>query len=264
MRLPFWILIALTIIITGYTCLQEEPENEESATTVEESSETQPTTQNTSQTQLYEFAPEVQDTYDNIILDAYKLIKNSGIDFIEYKALIGVESSFNPDAISFTGAMGLLQFTEIAIEDINENPGNLDFYFSDPFDPKQAIFAGLRFLELINERLGKMYFNDIGQEPSQKEYKKLILVTHNAGIGTITDALFLARADESITFDALAFPIKETDGEEDTPIWKAIRANPSSNGVLDSSGNIDTGALEYRYLEITSYVDKIYDLIPSE
>ncbi|MFZ1983270.1 MAG: lytic transglycosylase domain-containing protein [Desulfatitalea sp.] len=80
------------------------------------------------------------ESYDDVIAEAAKL---NGISFSLLKALIHVESYFNPRAVSKKGAMGLMQI-------MPENLATLDI--TDPFDPWENIMGGSRYLRSMLER----------------------------------------------------------------------------------------------------------------
>lgn len=71
-----------------------------------------------------------------------------GLPFGLLKALIKVESDYNPRAVSKAGAMGLMQLM----------PENVKaFNVKDPFDPHQNIMAGSRYLTgLLSRFKGKL------------------------------------------------------------------------------------------------------------
>ncbi|MBC2715347.1 MAG: transglycosylase SLT domain-containing protein [Desulfobacteraceae bacterium] len=93
--------------------------------------------------------------YDDIIREASL---NHGMQFELIKAMIHAESSFNPNAISKSGAIGLMQIM----------PENLNaFGISDPFDPRDNVMGGTRYLK----QLMKKYNSDVS----------LSLAAYNAG-----------------------------------------------------------------------------------
>jgi len=86
------------------------------------------------------------------------------------------ESKFNPDAVSFAGAQGLMQVMPRTAR---------QFGFDNPHDPEQGVAAGSAYLEWLEERfpqrLGmaeKIYFG---------------LAAYNAGHGHVEDARRLAQ-----------------------------------------------------------------------
>jgi soluble lytic murein transglycosylase-like protein len=95
------------------------------------------------------------ESYDDVISEA---ASKNGLSFSLLKALIHVESYFNPRAVSKKGAMGLMQIMPQNLELLN---------ISDPFDPWENIMGGARYLKAMLER-----FN--GQLP-------LALAAYNAG-----------------------------------------------------------------------------------
>ena len=78
--------------------------------------------------------------YDDLIRKAQS---RYGVPFALIKAVIGVESAFNPRAVSAKGARGLMQI-------MPENDAFLSL--ADPFDPSQNIMAGTRYLKQLLER----------------------------------------------------------------------------------------------------------------
>ncbi|MBU1196327.1 MAG: lytic transglycosylase domain-containing protein [Proteobacteria bacterium] len=93
--------------------------------------------------------------FDDIIRDAQK---KYGVEFSLIKAVIMVESGFNPKAVSRVGATGLMQIMPTNYESLS---------VKDPFNPMDNIMGGALYLQ----RLLRRY-----------EYKlPLALAAYNAG-----------------------------------------------------------------------------------
>jgi len=97
--------------------------------------------------------------YDDLITEASK---SHGVSFSLLKALIKIESDFNPRAISSAGALGLMQIMPENIKALN---------IKDPFDPLENIMGGTRYLkQLIGRFNGKL---------------PMALAAYNAGPNTV-------------------------------------------------------------------------------
>ncbi len=83
--------------------------------------------------------------YDHFIS---KAAKKHGLSFPLLKALIKIESDFNPTAVSKAGAKGLMQIMPDNLKALNIN---------DPFDPQENIMGGARYLKKLLRRFeGKL------------------------------------------------------------------------------------------------------------
>lgn len=85
-------------------------------------------------------------TYDEMITEASQ---KHGVSFPLLKAVIKVESDFNPRAVSRAGALGLMQIM----------PENAKaFRMRDPFDPRENILTGTQYFRELLERFnGKLH-----------------------------------------------------------------------------------------------------------
>lgn len=79
-------------------------------------------------------------SYDDVISEA---AKRHGLSSSLIKALIHVESFFNPRAVSKKGAIGLMQIMPKNLQALN---------ISDPFDPWENIMGGASYLKSMLER----------------------------------------------------------------------------------------------------------------
>ena len=78
--------------------------------------------------------------YNDAITEAADLYK---LDPNLIRAIIRAESAFNPFAVSSAGAQGLMQLMPEVAEELN---------VLDPFDPRQNIFGGARYLRQLLDR----------------------------------------------------------------------------------------------------------------
>lgn len=101
------------------------------------------------------------DAYNSLIREASETYD---IPFEFIKAVIKVESAFNPRAVSRAGAQGLMQLMPRTAESLGVD---------DPFDPRQNIFGGTLYLRQLSDRYG----GDIN----------LVLSGYNAGPGAVAE-----------------------------------------------------------------------------
>ncbi len=79
------------------------------------------------------------------------------------KAIIKAESSFDPDAISESGAQGLMQLMPDTAEEMR---------VGNPFDPEENILGGTRYLSLLLKRF--------------EQDKRLAIAAYNVGPTAVT------------------------------------------------------------------------------
>jgi hypothetical protein len=81
-------------------------------------------------------------TYDDTLREA---ADHYNLPFAFLKAVMKVESNFNPRAISDANAKGLMQLIDVTASEMN---------VADPFDPRQNIFGGARYLRILANQFG--------------------------------------------------------------------------------------------------------------
>lgn len=116
---------------------------------------------------------------DEIFLDKiiYRISRIYEIDPALIKAIIKVESDFNPTAVSRAGAQGLMQLMPLTAYNMK---------VSNPFDPEDNIIGGTRYFKYLLER----FDNDL----------KISLAAYNAGETAVTKYGGVPRYKETREF----------------------------------------------------------------
>ena len=112
--------------------------------------------------------------YDNLFKTAAESLS---VDWIMLASLAYQESKFDPKVESWAGAKGLLQLTDISIDQFN---------VQDPFNPAENIEAGTEFLEWLEE-----FWTDRVKDPNER--LKFVLASYNVGQGHVLDAVRLTK-----------------------------------------------------------------------
>lgn len=112
--------------------------------------------------------------YDDILKEESEAIQ---WDWRLLASMVYQESRFNPEAISWAGAFGLMQLM----------PGTAKNYgVTMESSPRAQVKAGIQYIDWLNDR-----FRDI--IPEEEERIKFILASYNIGYGHIQDARRLAE-----------------------------------------------------------------------
>lgn len=112
--------------------------------------------------------------YDDLIKEGAKKL---GWDWRLLAAVVYQESRFKPQDVSWAGAQGLMQ--------IMPRTGK-EFGLKNPYDPKQNIRVGVKYLIYLNNYWSRTIFN-------KEERLKFILASYNAGLTHVKDAQRLAE-----------------------------------------------------------------------
>lgn len=112
--------------------------------------------------------------YDTII---QKAAKQFSVDSHLIKAIIMAESSFDPNAISKSGAQGLMQLMPPTANDMEVN---------NPFDPEENIFGGTRYISLLLKKF--------------KQDKKLAIAAYNVGPSVVANQDSVPRIPQTRRF----------------------------------------------------------------
>lgn len=104
-------------------------------------------------------SPERYNRYDAFLLEAAQLYQ---LPIALLRAVLHVESDFDPNVVSEDGAMGLMQLMPFTAQKMG---------VEDPFDPRQNILGGARFLRILaNQWNGDLV---------------LTIASYNAGAGAV-------------------------------------------------------------------------------
>ena len=120
--------------------------------------------------------PLPQDQLNGMITSA---AQKEGVNFELIKAVMEQESAGRPCAVSFRGAQGLMQLMPSTAE---------QFDIQDPFDPKQNVEAGAKFLKLLLDK----YDNNL----------TLALSAYNAGSGRVDQEGGIPPIPETLNYVA--------------------------------------------------------------
>ena len=130
------------------------------------------------------------------------------------RAVIKVESNFNPNAVSRKGAMGLMQLMPQTARRLN---------VANPFDPEQNVDAGVRHLKQLMESYG----GDV----------KLSLAAYNAGAGAVARSAGVPRIAETRNYVKRITQLYyggSDPGERvlGSPVHEPVRVQRDARGVL--------------------------------
>lgn len=130
------------------------------------------------------------------------------------RAVIKVESNFNPNAVSRKGAMGLMQLMPQTARQL---------HVTNPFDPQQNVDAGVRHLKQLMESYG----GDV----------RLSLAAYNAGSGAVARSAGVPRIAETRNYVRRITELYYGGSEPGThvignPVHNPVRVQRDARGVL--------------------------------
>jgi soluble lytic murein transglycosylase-like protein len=130
------------------------------------------------------------------------------------RSVVKVESNFNPNAVSRTGAMGLMQLMPATARSLN---------VSNPFDPQQNVDAGVRHLK----RLLDSYNGDV----------RLSLAAYNAGAGAVARSAGVPHFRETQNYVRRITSMYNGSTEQHSyifgkPAYEPVRVERDARGVL--------------------------------
>ncbi len=112
--------------------------------------------------------------YEEHVLEAERLY---GLPAEIIRAVMAVESNYNHRAVSRAGAQGLMQLMPDTCELLR---------VTDPFDPRQSILGGTRYLKMLLDSLGQ----DL----------ELALAAYNAGLKRVTSKMAVPSIAETKSY----------------------------------------------------------------
>jgi hypothetical protein len=129
------------------------------------------------------------------------------------RAVIKVESNFNPNAVSRKGAMGLMQLMPQTARQLK---------VTNPFDPQQNVDAGVRHLKMLMENYG----GDVS----------LSLAAYNAGAGAVARSAGVPRFAETRNYVKRITQLYYGEARDGrilgSPVRTPVRVKRDDRGVL--------------------------------
>lgn len=207
-------------------------------------------------TDSYSQQPPLTNRFDQLIARAVEWCP--GLSPAVFKSLLAQESGFNPTVINQYGYAGIAQIGRDEAREAGLTVGIAGSAMDERLNPRKAIPAAARLLNLKAQRLAEAAFSRYGQ-PSGVEFWKFVIAAYNGGEGTIALAmghahrlgLSLARARGLVGNDAISF------ARNYASRWDNLVAGGARSPLAQAAARYFPDIATAKYYEIGDYPNAI-------